>query len=136
MKALFTTLLILLTTIGTLWSQPRANFPMLYRMNQAPSTFMNQVFFPTESELTETVFLFKIGYSQLTFLRDQTQNGDNYTSDVELIIDIYDEETAEEYIVVQQPLLLHQQQIKLKLIVGVGAAAARPPAAVVVVVDT
>jgi len=95
MKALFTTLLILLTTIGTLWSQPRANFPMLYRMNQAPSTFMNQVFFPTESELTETVFLFKIGYSQLTFLRDQTQNGDNYTSDVELIIDIYDEETAE-----------------------------------------
>lgn len=95
MKALLTSLLILLTTFGTLWSQPRTNFPMLYRMNQAPSTFMNQVFFPTDSEMTETVFLFKIGYNQLTFLRDQTQNGENYTSDVELIIDIYDEDTAE-----------------------------------------
>lgn len=95
MKAFLITLLILLTGSGTLLSQPRANYPMLHRMNQAPSTFMSQLFFPTESELTETVFLFKIGYDQLTFLRDQSASNDSYTSEIELIIDIYDEETAE-----------------------------------------
>lgn len=95
MKALLITLLISIATFGSLLSQPRANYPMLHRMNQAPSTFMSQIFFPTESELTETVFLFKIGYDQLTFLRDQGINVENYTSNVELIIDIYDDETAE-----------------------------------------
>lgn len=95
MKALLITSLISLITFGTLFSQPRANYPMLHRMNQAPSTFMSQIFFPTESEMTETVFLFKIGYDQLTFLRDQGSTGESYTSNVELIIDIYDEETAE-----------------------------------------
>jgi GWxTD domain-containing protein len=64
-------------------------------MNQAPSTFMGHTFFPTDTEATETVFMFKIGYDQLTFLRNQTANGEQYLSEVELIIDIYDEDTAE-----------------------------------------
>lgn len=95
MKALLITILISLTISSALLSQPRANYPMLHRMNQAPSTFMSQIFFPTGSESTETVFLFKIGYDQLTFLREQGTNGENFTSNVELIIDIYDEETAD-----------------------------------------
>lgn len=95
MKALLITFLISLTTCSSLLGQPRANYTMLHRMNQAPSTFMSQVFFPTESEITETVFLFKIGYDQLTFLRNQGEDGEIYTSDIELTIDIYDKDTAE-----------------------------------------
>jgi len=95
MKALLITLLISLTISSALSSQPRANYPMLHRMNQAPSTFISQIFFPTGSESTETVFLFKIGYDQLTFLRDQGVSGESYSSNVELIIDIYDEQTAD-----------------------------------------
>jgi len=95
MKALYTTIVICLTAYGGLFSQPRANYPMLHRMNQDPSTFIGKSFFPTDSGLTQTIFSFKIGYDQLTFLRDQSSTGETFSSHVELIIDMYDKETAE-----------------------------------------
>jgi GWxTD domain-containing protein len=95
MKSFIVLFLLTCSVASTVFAQPRTSYVMLNRMNQAPSTFMSQSYFPADGQSTRTIFKFKIGYDQLTFLRNQSSNNGEFISEIELIIDIYDENTPQ-----------------------------------------